>query len=484
MSTAETFDESKVTRDEKGRFALKGSAGGNAAQIASANMTGVKSDKNQYKKPSVEAMMGVGDNNPKNAAIYEKNFEKDIALFKDAKYYPNFRESDLKGTPQENAKVIVDHMASNLEFLYKNTTPEIREAGMKWYDGAHNLIADTAKQFGLNEASTVGAFAKLSPNKDWNMNIELGKRISEIYATKQDFRYDDKMAEQAKLTFSPKGIKDEKSKEYKEKSADLAKLNDAMKGKTFRELDDQPLVQAAWARLYDEAHNPAGATYHIFQGDGTLSKDVARNLPDKANPEGKPSTLVWQSNKLMSDAIASLKANGDRSIISEKMGDGHKVRSFYNNLLDPHSPNEDVTIDTHAVGAALLRPLGGKSVPVNQNFGLTPMNKPADFKPASGSAVTGLSGTYGLYADATRLAAKRVGIEPMQMQAITWEAKRSLLGDLSKEGSDRIEKLWTDYHAGKIKTLSEVQRAVFKAAQEDNQKTADARGSKAKKVKK
>jgi len=74
--------------------------------------------------------------------------------------------------------------------------------------------------------------------------------------------------------------------------------------------------------------------------------------------------------------------------------------------LDPRSPNNDNTVDTHEVGAALLRSLGQTSAQVSQNFG----NPKPGVKSASGSAVTGLSGTYGFYADAVRQAAAKEGV--------------------------------------------------------------------------
>jgi hypothetical protein len=54
--------------------------------------------------------------------------------------------------------------------------------------------------------------------------------------------------------------------------------------------------------------------------------------------------------------------------ISRLMGEAHKVRSFWLNLHDPADPSA-VTIDTHAVGAGLLRPMSSESVPVLHAFG-------------------------------------------------------------------------------------------------------------------
>jgi hypothetical protein len=134
------------------------------------------------------------------------------------------------------------------------------------------------------------------------------------------------------------------------------------------------------------------------------------------------------------------------------------VRSFYNNILDPHSANNDVTIDTHAVGAALLRDLGQKSVPVAQNFGTG--NKTPGFKGASGSIKTGNKGTYPLYAEAYHRAAKELGLQPRQLQSAVWVVKRTVFGKLSDKENADVEAAWKKYHDDPTVTLAQTQQAI------------------------
>ena len=86
-----------------------------------------------------------------------------------------------------------------------------------------------------------------------------------------------------------------------------------------------------------------------------------------------------------------------------------------------------------------------------------------------GSVKTGLSGTYGLYADATRLATERIGggILPQQVQAVVWEAKKATLGETSKKADAEINQVWADYHAGKIGTQREAQDKLWSIATKD-----------------
>jgi integrase len=72
--------------------------------------------------------------------------------------------------------------------------------------------------------------------------------------------------------------------------------------------------------------------------------------------------------KAISKALSILD-DGSIANISQRLGDQHKIRSFYNNIIAPDSPAGDVTIDTHAVAAGHIRPMGGSTEEVLHNFG-------------------------------------------------------------------------------------------------------------------
>jgi hypothetical protein len=117
--------------------------------------------------------------------------------------------------------------------------------------------------------------------------------------------------------------------------------------------------------------------------------------------------------------------------------------------LSPNSRHGDVTIDTHAVAAALYRPLSGESIEVAHNFN----NYAGKGAPgAGGSAITGVQGTYPLYAEAYRRAANKRGVLPREMQSITWEAVRGLFPDVFKtvKNADKIDQIWNEYKRGRI----------------------------------
>ena len=219
-------------------------------------------------------------------------------------------------------------------------------------------------------------------------------------------------------------------------------------------------MKAAWIRAYDETYSDRHFREVLPTGE---KGEYVRNKPERKGEEGPLATAAWSSGPIMTSAILALESNGDRDMLSEAMGDQHKVRAFFNNILDPSSPNDDVTMDTHAFGAALLRPLSTSTIPVMHGLALSPgkKDKPKGWQAAPNSIKTGNKGLYGLYATAYRELAGELGIEARQLQSVTWEAKRMLFDrNIKKATRDAIEVAWKDYHVGKL-TLAETQQRVL-----------------------
>ena len=79
---------------------------------------------------------------------------------------------------------------------------------------------------------------------------------------------------------------------------------------------------------------------------------------------------------------------------------GRKVRSFYRNILGIDSA---VTVDRHAVAIVYGRPLSDREIKLLER-----------------------AGAYTVIASAYRAAARRLGIAPSTLQAVTWLAWRRL----------------------------------------------------------
>ena len=165
-------------------------------------------------------------------------------------------------------------------------------------------------------------------------------------------------------------------------------------------------------RAADELDDPAQA-YPIYSPEGTIATPVAMNK------DGTPRKLVWQSYANLENALSVLHDGSDANI-SLRVGQGHKVRSFFNNLNVPMDPRS-VTVDTHNVGGALFRPMGGNAPEVKFVMG------------GPGSAATGISGAHGVYRDAVVRAAEAQGLRPSAAQSISWETIKGLCSHAQSE---------------------------------------------------
>ena len=154
----------------------------------------------------------------------------------------------------------------------------------------------------------------------------------------------------------------------------------------------------------------------------------------------------------MTGNALSILADDSRENISKALGDNHKVRNFYNNIISPDH-GQDTTIDTHAVAAALLMPLGGGASQVKEGLGMSgPKN-----------ADTGLKSIYALYSEAYRRAADQAGVLPREMQSTTWEALRGLFSPEEKRDAKleaSVKDTWQQYTKGKI-DLAQAQRDIL-----------------------
>jgi hypothetical protein len=395
--------------------ALPNSKATHPATIASREVTATDKQalapKGVYGQPDVATMK-----------LDTERFAHDIAVMGNEKFYSNFRAEDFAEGPDVAADKMVQQMTDNLKFLYQFADHDTQV----WYDGARALVDDRAKLYGFNDASVAGVYAALSPTKDWDQNVHIADATMRVYKEKQDFKWDDEMSEKSKTLWS-------------KANQPIVK---AVAGKKLSECADAE-EKALWIRTYCETKE--SRSYREVLPNGALGGVVY-------NADGRtPTPAVWQSLPSAKNAVMALEANGDREKISEAMGTAHKVRSFYNNILDPHSANEDVTIDTHAVGAALLRQLTSSDAAVMHDFGNAPLqkDKPEGWEAIGKSKKTGLSGSYPVYADAYRKAAKELGIQPRQLQSAVWVVKRLTFGAASEKVQAQIEDVWKGYHDGK-----------------------------------
>ena len=371
-----------------------------------------------------------------------KLYEFNVNITKD---YPNMRVAP-NATVDETSEQFITHVKDNLLYLHDKVPEGTRVRSQKWYDGARAITDGWQKEYGVPDTSIAGALAALSPQKDWYQNVSLARRTLDVLVKQRDFTFSPEML----ATFE--GLPSLNKPAYQE-------MRKFLDGKTYAEISHpDPKVEnglkAMFVRLYDQTYNKPD--YPIVGPEGDFL-DLARTK------SGNPKKAAWGSLNEIGKAVAAIEANGDVNIISPLMGERHKVRNFYNNIYDPNSPLGDVTIDTHAVAAGLLRPLSGNALEVDHNFKNMSVKGRGTTK---GSAKTGVSGNYGLYAEAYRRAAAERGIQPRQMQSITWEAVRGLFTDTFKANSKNVaevDAIWQRYKNGEIE-LDETRRLVDERA--------------------
>lgn len=362
-----------------------------------------------------------------------KTYAKNANLVKD---YPNIR--NVGDDPEAISQELVEHAKQNLLYLFDAVPEATRQRSKLWYEGARKITDDLSGQYQIPDRSVAAVMAVLSPQRDWFMNVSLGKRVLQIHMEKANEPWTKEMSKKAKQIFG--------QKKY-------APILQGITGKSYSELETVG-EKAMWLRIYDEQYNPR--SHEVVTPEGEFS---GIRLTGKGEEQG----TAWGSLDQIAKAISVIE---DPSIenISNRLGNQHKVRNFYNNIFAPMDEAGDVTIDTHAVAAALLRPLSGNSIEVSHNFGTKA--KGSSVPGGSNNSVAGSNGTYGLFAEAYRQAAKERGVLPREMQSITWEAVRGLFAPGYKGQASNVEyidNVWRQYKSGDL-TLEEARDAVIKHA--------------------
>lgn len=293
------------------------------------------------------------------------------------------------------------HFKDNLRWIYDNMIPAVRDQAARWYDGANKLTGDLADQYGAPHEAVAGMTARLSPGTDWYQNVSMAKRMLDIHATQQDATLSD-----AQMPLIQGYIDGQKKPAVQ---AGLQAEFDDMQGTRFADMTD--MQRAMFIRSLDEAKTAADPTNGYFPVIHPEGYELGvQTKADKVTP----TTLGWQSLDNIAAANNILR-NPDRANISGQLGDAHKIRSFYNNIIDPNSTAGDVTVDTHQIAASHLLPIGISDPFVEHGMSGPPYTNQ-----------TGSTGLYGVYADAVRSLASDLNLLPRQVQSITWEGARGL----------------------------------------------------------
>jgi len=369
-------------------------------------------------------------------------------------------------------RIFIDRVKVNLRFLYDLMLPEHRERAKLWYVGAHRIMQDLADEFGVSEQQVAGVLAALSPQMDWFKNVSLARRVLTIYALAQKENraftpelmqhYIARASHSKETTTYPKVYRDTIAKRISQgMSVEDAKANAQMKVDAERAKDERIRARRKakyegrrWAdldamgrayllRQIDETE--FSPNYNIILPEGEQGELVYNKAQGKAAPVA--SKVGWGTYAFIRDAVSILE-DGSQENIDRRIGDKHKVRSFYGNINDPWNPNL-VTIDTHAIAAALMEALAGSDPPAKLAMG------------GLSHSMTGIQGTNAIYAQAYFELADELSAQegrPMlarEVQSIVWEAVRGLFPAEEKKGALKsfqqdISGIWAQFRSGKI----------------------------------
>lgn len=335
-----------------------------------------------------------------------------------------------EGDSDQRLRELHDVIVDNLLWLHDKVPAEIRARAKLWYDGANRIANDWVKKYGVTARQSSGVLAVLSPQMDWFKNVSLGERVIAIYKQRQNEAWSPAMT--AWFQSWVNASKDVDTKAKRQAYLDQVRPLEGMK---LSQLNDR---QAAYfVRAFDEAYYER--QYRLVTPEGGFGDYVT-------NSDDGDASVTWGGFDSIEKAVSILNDPSFRNI-DEQLGDEHKVRNFFNNIISPNSGDGHVTIDTHAVAAAFIKALSGSSLEVSHNFGTTPKGQPG----AGQNVESGASGTYGLFADAYRDAAARRGILPREMQSITWEAVRALFpASIKDQLAPKVDKIWDRFKRGEI----------------------------------
>ena len=322
--------------------------------------------------------------------------------------------SQMKNLSPDLQKLLKDQLlevyGADEEMLYENLkelferakTSGAVEVGIRWYEDGGNFAAAYALSYGLTREQGIATVAALSPLNDWENNIAQAQYVMDIVM--EDPVIPDL---QRPLT---KSTKDASGKLVKQTKPAYEWLEPLFEKRKLGSLDDVVGKRLSELTLPQQAI----LIRHLSQAGYFTDTDEKLSYMG-VNKQGKPirKYVGWPaSDEHTEKAIAILRADPEDvpNEINNRLG-GMKVRSFFNNLAfgstEPPAKRPDITMDSHAMFAALNKTYSGKLK--DRLFGGPPSSAPYGF-----------TGFYPIFADVYRRLAEENSLEPHHFQALIW----------------------------------------------------------------
>lgn len=362
---------------------------------------------------------------------------------------------------------IAQEQSENIEDMFNNAMlidngTGTAKAHSDWYPYVNRWAHDQSRDSGFPPEAVMGAAAVLSPSADWANNVAWAEQVVGIMKN-------EKTTVVQPEWLAAQEVAAQAAHKFKTKQHERANTKLLAEGGTAKDFEIAPPVVGANAHLagktLDQLSPEEAAVAirgaHEFYGKMVHQKGGAAGLGDAKN------IATPQSGENFAKAISILR-NPSAANIDKQLGNSHKVRSFFQNMRDPLNTKEaDVTVDSHHIGMAVGLPLTGTSALMKQIY-----DKPK-------ANATGLTGTYPVTVEATRLATARINKKmgtkytPAQVQSITWEAQRAMYDKKPKSLVKQIGDIRSLYRRGLIpknEMLARVENARL-SGKDDNGKS-------------
>lgn len=408
--------------------------------------------------------------------------------------FPSFTPFDHRrfATVEEYEQGQIRWMADNVKFIWGLASPNVRRTAILWYYRAHQLALDLVEadpDITVEQASAV--IANFSPQTAWDLNVMEAVHLADFVRNMRtqggNVTVDAAMIEKFDALLADKN-KSEKLKALtrliSHEDVSFNSIFDPKRFTTYRigeeekkiTTDDRYVMAALFFSAFDRSHN-SNEMYNIDGLDGAIGTYSDRTTA--AGQARNTSYAMFRSYDAIGDNIRLLMPTEDDimedgdgrrriklELISSIVGKQAKVRSFYDNIVQPWSSSVPKTMDTHAVGVAHGTSVSGSSDMVANAFG---GHKVGD---------RGFVGYSGIEASAYDLAAGELNVLPNELQAVTWVVIRWLFtpdskasksvgkerGYAASESDDffRIHDIW-DKHMGEggDKNLAAARDEVF-----------------------
>jgi DNA-directed RNA polymerase subunit F len=327
------------------------------------------------------------------------------------------------------AETIVDlkeRIKANLRVLLQSATPEFIAQARKWYEGANKIAGDLADKYNISIEQGSAIIAALSPQQEWFNNLSMAERVVDIIKNRGDIKIDDRIFKAASFKYAGQPF-----------AKELAAAKKVILNKSINEMTD-PIVRAIMMRAIDTVQNDSRVDE--FTPDGERLGKTTNNVS-------------WGSNAEIGKAIMILDG-ADVDIISK----APKVRSFYNNIVDPFSDKPYVTVDTHATSAALMMPLNAHNA-----------GRLGVFSGGENIRNTVIRQAY-------EEVARESGLLPRELQSVLWELQRTGLNNSRRTEKDIEEFYNLVQNFNKDLSYEERAREVIRRNKSEESGWARARG--------